>query len=812
MAASSDDLPFRAPAVRIVNLLAGMAAFAASASIAQAADERPVISEVAIEGTKRVHPDRIRFIIATRAGQPLDYVALADDVRAIETIGPFTGVRVEQVEDRAANRVKIVFRVTELPYVGAIRFANLNYFQRSGLEKQIQTKVGQYLNPLVLESDRHALERYYRDKGYSDARVRAETPFADQTQNITEVIFSVDFGRQVEVGKVLYQGLPPRVLPRTIDAALINAPGAPYQPEMVGLDEQAAARTLQDLGWLDAQVDPAERLRFDYVRPDEERRRHGPRIAPDGRYDDRVVLALTLKPGELWHLGDVAFIGNTVATEEELRRAFALPKGAVFRRKDIDDAVDKAERIIRNQGYARADIRVDRRPDPATRVMHLTLHVFEGDQYTLDRVDVHGNFRTKDAVVRRALRLHPGELWNEDRLDQSKSQIQRIGLFKGRPPYGVRLAPRFDDDRPGRVDLVTDLEEDATGNFRVQLGYSSSSGVFGELGYQERNFDLIKAVTLQGWRGAGHILELNASGSEERTSAGISWTNPHLWDGPYSLSTSFNRSDSSRLDWDERRTATSVGVGRAFLDNDLRLNLTYTYTDLRIDDIDDDAPNDALLGEGDYYLNTLTLRQSYDRLDHPRLPTRGYRLSATQGVTGEPLGATTDYFEWSAKGDAFIPLHTFDLGGTIFLHLSERWQQLHAIADTERVPFYERYYGGGPGPRHRGFAAGRLSPTAINLNGFDSRIGGTTDTVATAQLSIPLQGENDKIRLVLFADYGDVFAEGEDIDPLDMRTAVGFGVRFPVQIPIALDFAWLVDADRGESDNQIHFNLGFFSF
>ena len=809
MAASSDATPFRAPPVRIVPLLASFAAVALSTTIAYAVDERPVVSEVVIEGTKRIHPDRIRFIIATRAGQPLDYVGLADDVRAIETLGPFTGVRVEQVEERATNRVKVVFRVTELPYVGAIRFANLNYFQRSGLEKQILTKVGQYLNPLVLENDRHALERYYRDKGYSDARVTTETPFENE---IATVVFTVDFGRQVEVGKVLYQGLPAGVLTRTMDVALINAPGAPYQPEMVALDEQAAARTLQDLGWLDATVAPAERLRFDYVRPLEERRRHGPLIVPDGRYDDRVVLAMAVTPGEVWRLGDVAFLGNTVASEEELRRAFALPAGAVFRRKDIDNAVDQAERVVRNQGYARAALRVDRRPDPATRVMHLTLHLFEGDQYTLDRVDVHGNFRTKDAVVRRALRLHPGELWNEDRLDQSKSQIQRIGLFKSQPPRGVRLAPRFDEDRPGRVDLVTDVEEDSTGNFRVQLGFSSSSGVFGELGYQERNFDLIKAVTLQGWRGAGHVLELNASGSEDRTSAGISWTNPHLWDGPYSLSVAFNRSDSSRLDWDERRTASSVGVGRAFLDNDLRLNLTYTYTDLRIGDVDQDAPDDALDGEGDYFLNTLTFRQSYDRLNHPRLPTRGYRLSFTEGLTGEPLSATTDYFEWSAKGDAFIPFHTFDLGGTVYLHLSERWQQLHAISDTERVPFYERYYGGGPTPRHRGFGSGRLSPRATNRNGTEARIGGTTDTIATAELSIPLQGEDDKIRLVLFADYGDVYAEGESVDPLNMRTAAGFGIRFPVQIPIALDFAWLIDAKSGESDNQIHFNLGFFSF
>lgn len=792
--------------MRILPLVAGLCAVAA---VAQAADERPVVSEVVIEGTRRVHPDRIRFILSTRAGQPLDYVALADDVRAIETLGPFARAQARQLPAADRRSVAITFTVEELPYVGSITFANLNFFQRSGLDKEIGTRVGQYLNPLVLENDRRALERYYRDKGFGDARVTVESPVRE---GIADVVFTIEKGREVEVGKVLYRDLPPEVLPRTLDAALVNAPGAAYQPEMVALDDQAVARTLQDLGWLDAKTAPAERLRFDYVRPHEDRRRHGPQLAPDGQFDDRVVLVYDLEPGGVWTLGTVSFVDNTVCTEAELREAFGLPEGAIFRRRDIDAAIARAERRIRNLGYARADIRVDHRPDPQARTMHLALHVFEGDQYTLDRVDIHGNYRTKDAVIRRNLRLHPGDLWNEDKLDRSRALINRTGLFKNAPPEVVRLSPRFDEDRPGRVDLVTEVDEDSTGNFRVQIGYSSASGVFGEIGYQERNFDLLKALTLQGWRGAAHILEVNASGSEERTSVGLSWTNPSVFDGPYSFGTAFNRSDSSRLDWDERRVTSSVTIGRSFLDNDLKLAVTYAYADLVIDDTDLDAPDDALDGEGDYYLNTVTLRQTWDRLDNPRLPTRGVRVALTEGLTGAILPATTEYFEWSAKGDAFLPLHTFDLGGTMFLHLGQRWQQLFAVGESERVPFYERYYGGGPSPRHRGFASSRLSPRAFNRNNYLARTGGVIDSVATAELSIPLQGENDKIRLVLFTDYGNIYSEGDDIDPFDMRTAVGFGVRFPVQIPIALDFAWLLDAERGEASNQIHFNLGFFAF
>ncbi|MBA3684072.1 MAG: outer membrane protein assembly factor BamA [Planctomycetes bacterium] len=803
--------------MRIVPLLAGLASAVVCVSL-QAAEERPIVSEIRVEitpaavgGAPRVSEDRVRFLLTTRVGDALDLLALADDVRALEALGPFTRIEAAQIADPGdRRRVVVVFKLVELQYIGAVRFAGLNYFQRSGLEDKIRSKPGDYLNPLVLENDRMALERYFHEeKGNLDARVTVETP---TVEGIATVIFNIERGREIDVGTVRYEGLPAAVLPRTVTAALINQPNRPYQPEMVELDEQAVARTLQDLGWLDAAVGTSSRDRFDYVRPHEDRRRHGPALAPDGAFDDRVVLTFPITAGDLWYLGSVSFVGNTVASEAELRAAFALPDGAIYRRKDIEGAVEKAQRVIRNLGYARANLRIDRRPDTTEHKVHLTLHAFEGDLYTLDRVDIHGNYRTKDAVARRALRVHPGARWNEDDVDRSKRTLVNTGLFKSQPPAAPRLSPRFDDDRPGHVDLVVDLEEDSTGQFRFQVGYSSAFGVFGELGYQERNFDLFKALTFSGWRGAGHVLDLNASASEERTSTGISWTNPHLLDGPYSLSVSFNRSDSSRLDWDELRTSPSVSIGRSFLDGDLKLNLGYTYTDLQIDEVDDDATDDALVGEGDYYLNTLSLRQSYDRLDHPRLPTAGFRLSTSEAVTGGPLSSSADYYEWSAKGDAFIPLYTMALGGSIVLHLSERWQEMGAFGDTDDVPFYDRYYGGGPSPRHRGFESGRLSPYAINANALRARTGGTTDSLASAELVIPLQGENDKIRLVLFSDVGNVWGEDESVSLNDLRTAVGFGIRFPVQLPVALDFAWLLDAEEEEADNQIHFALGFFSY
>jgi outer membrane protein insertion porin family len=804
--------------MRLSPLLLALAG-SAMAVIQSHAAEQAMVEAVEIEGCKAISKERVLFMLTTRVGKPLNFEAVQDDVKAIMRMGPFTNATSELVaKDESGKAVTVVYHVTELPYVGKVHFEGVTYFQKSGLDKIVQTKLGSYLNPQTLSSDTRAIEQHFQDKGYRETKVAVETPIE---HGIASVIFTIDLGHEVTIGKVIYKNLPAKILPKLLDQALINMPEKPYQPEFLGHssndpsapgDEGTVARALQDYGYLDAVVKPAVQDWYDYVRPEEPRRRDGPRFVPDGEYYDRIIVTFPIEPGELWYLGSVSFVDNTVASEEELRKAFSLPDGSVYKRVDIEKAVDRSRRLISNQGYARARVDVDRRPDPDKHVMHLTLHVSEGDLYTLERIDVQGNYQTKDPVVRRAVQLRPGDLWNDDKVDESKRQIQRTGLFKNEPGRPMRLSPRFNDDAPGKVDLMVDLDEDSTGALRFQLGYSSAFGAFGEAGYTERNFDMLAALTGQGWRGAGHILDLSAYVSESRTSFGISWTDPHVMDGPYSFTSAFRRTDSSIRSWDEVRLTSSAGVGRSFLNNDLTVNAIYTYADLSVDDVETDAPDDAITGEGDYWLNTIGFNQSYDQLDNPRLPTRGYRITLYEGITGRPMSASTDYMEYSAKADVFFPLHTADAGGVTYVHLSQRWKQLDAIGNTERVPFYERYYGGGAAPHHRGFDQNKLGPREVNSNGVEAYIGGTMDSLATAELSLPLQGTNEGLRLVLFSDYGNVWAENESIDIGDMRTAVGFGIRFPIQLPVSLDFAWLIDSKHDEADSQIHFSLGLFNF
>ena len=223
-------------------------------------------------------------------------------------------------------------------------------------------------------------------------------------------------------------------------------------------------------------------------------------MVPDGEYNDSVVVVYELVPGERYYLGSVSFVGNTKATQEELRKGFGLADGVPFKRADIDKAIERARRVVSNQGYACAEFGVDRHLDLVKHEVHLVLHMQhedggkyfqgEGDIYHLARVDLRGNFQTKDAVVRRAVVLKPGDLWNDDANDGSKRQIERTGLFKNSFDHPLRILPQYPDDQPGIANVRVDPDEDSTGTLNFQVGYSSASGVFVQAGFGERNVDL----------------------------------------------------------------------------------------------------------------------------------------------------------------------------------------------------------------------------------------------------------------------------------------------------------------------------------
>ena len=803
----------------VSSLTAASLALAPTVLVAQE-QNLPIVSEVEIIGPVKIHPDLIRLQLKTSKGRRFNVSELREDERAITLMDQFMLVN-SAITQQADNTIKVIFTVKELPYVGSVTFAGIGYWDRSDLPNKIKTRQGGYLNPFVLEADRKKLIQHFRKERFAAAKINV-AQHIDPATGFVDVTFQIDLGQKVKVDQVHYNGLPEDVHAYFLNKIITNGPSAifntkGFQKPMLRWDRRTLTNYIRDRGYLNASVAPISVDFYDGLRGSDERRRHGPSVAPDNKLNNRVVLTVNVDAGERFYLGSVSFVGNTLATQEELTDAFAVELGDVFDNHDITKGIKDAQRILRNHGYPKAVIRRDMRvelADPAAgrdkNLVHLTLHVYEGKQYRVGRIDLDGNRVTKDPVLRRAVRTLPGELYNEDKVQESIRQLRRIGLFNTAPPNPLRIDKFYDPSRIDEVDLRVRVEELGTGEIRANAAFSSVENFIFQLSYSERNFDILGLFKGKP-RGGGQRFSSTVSLSEQRTNYNISWTNPHLYDGPYSLSYFINQSETSlsTADWDEDRFETGLTLGRRFFDNDLLLSVGYTFSTRLIDNVDSDAPDDALAAEGDRFkLNTITLRQAYDRLDVPRQPTSGWKIESRQSISGGPLSSTDEFYEIAFNFDIFFPMATSELGGVTTLHIGQENRWLESLDDDNIVPFYRRYRGGGPAPRHRGYEAGRLGPRELNINGEPTRPGGNTYWMTTAELIHPLQGVNQGIHGILFYDLGYVWADDEDNSLGELRSAAGFGIRFPMQFPIALDFAWRLDDKDNEDDTQFHFSIG----
>lgn len=841
------------PRLPALLLLPTVALFAAEPAPPVANNEQGIrVERVEIDGCRMVHPDRVEFLLAIRAGRRIGQrellESIADDVKAIERLGPFSDIKAAQFPGSAPDSVVVRYSFRELPYVQDVKLAGVSFFQRDGVMKLLEIKKGGHLNSYQMEGDRRAIQRKLEDDGRRHAQVDAKVVELPPGSGFVTVTYAVDAGASIKVGGIEFIGLPddlPRVLLRE-ERTLLNRISEPYQPELLPLDGSALIRRIQDLGWLDARLVESHVEVTDLVLPLDDRRRHGPNLAPDGERDDRVVIIYKLDCGARYSLGDVAFVGDTAgaATEAELLAAFnglteergwpvlwrvlfatfvgaklgdghTMQTGDWFLAEEMygsEDsegtvgAVERARRVVSNRGYARAELIPSRRLDLDKHIVHLTLQIRPGQVYTIGRVDIRGNDTTRDRIARRALSLHPGQQWNDDDLDESKRQLRRLGLFKESPGRPMRIVRQYPNDRPNEVDLVVELTEKETAQLNLGGGYSSASGLFLQFGFEEANFDPFAL----GWppRGAGQQVGANLYLSKDRNAVSSSWTNPHLFDGPWSWTLSGNLDNSKLQDWDERRISGGTSVGRNLFGNDVLLSGGYNFTSLDIRNIGDSAPDDAR--EDIYELHTVKGGITYDRLDNRLYPTRGMLASGSVSYTGL-VGGDARYIDWRLRYDRFLPLHRRLEGGSTVLRFSGSWRQIDST-DGNGVPFYARFMGGGSSPNHRGYDQNGEGPFGFNKKGNRSRLGGTREILATGELIIPVQGTDDGIRLVLFSDTGWVWSTNEAVHFNDLRVATGIGIRFPQQLPVALDFAWLVNRRDEDQPTQVHFSLGQIQF
>ena len=748
--------------------------------VSQAAMVRNI--EVEQQGDGRVDQEYVLAHTQTEPGTPFQTHVAARDVRRLLETGRFTkaDVSVDAVSD---EELDVIFHVQpRLRLIERPVFEGIDAFRERRVRNWLDLEEGALIDDQVAGVALRRVLEEYRQRHYRDATGDWEISVADARRGTATLTYTLDEGERSSVRRIKVEGNE-NFSRREMRQALrlphpLNAwrwfVARKYTPTELDEIKANVRRFYLDRGHLDVDVE---------VDTGDLRR---------GRY-----AKVTVDEGPLYKVGAIEVDGVELFEEDTIERLVRSLSGENASLSILERAADRIQGYYGDRGYVDTRVRPLMLPDLEDRRVDVSFRVSEGELVRLRDIDIRGNSRTRDKVIRRELVVEPGEVYNRTRVERSERRLRNLGYFD---TVHARTLPTTED---GRRDLVFDVAEKRTGQFMLGVGFSSVDNLLGFVELSQGNFDLF------GWpyfTGGGQKLRLRAQAGSRRQDYELSFVEPWFLDRRLSLGLDLYRRERSFSEYDLKRTGASVSLGRA-LPFASRINLEYmieksvitdisdTNTYFRLDTYDFDS------GEGEPYLfeseqdrlkSALTISLVQDVRDSPFIPTRGHRINLFYTLSGGPLGGDIDMYHTGFRHGVYVPLWYGHV-----ISLRTRAEFVDTFGDTDEVPLAERLFAGG-GRTIRGYRFRDVGPKVIRpLDGEDSfrhrPYGGLSLFVANLEYTIPVV---NNVRLATFYDVGNVWPDRFEWDFSDLASSAGVGLRLDLPgFPIRIDRAWPIERD-----------------
>lgn len=746
------------------------------------------VAKVRLEGNSRVEAAAIRVHIGQPTGAPLDEDRIDRDIKAIYGMGFFDDVWVSTKP--SPQGPVLVYHVKERPYVTGIEFEGIDKVIREDVEAVINVRERNILDPRQAWLGIQQARKLYTSEGYPDASIEYELrPGEDNT---AEIVYSIEEGPLVRVADIRLEGV--RVFKQR------------------ALRKLMTTRSEWMLSWLtgagllneDELATDVERLTAYYydngyihVRVDE------PFIE---RVDDGMVVTIRIEEGPLFKIGEITFAGQLLLPEDRLLAISRLTAGGVFRASELREAIFALTEAYGDLGHAFADVVPGTRVRAEDEEVDIAFEFDGGPVVAVRRIEIRGNTKTRDHVVRRALRLQEGQRFSGSGLTRSKVRIQRSGHFET-----VELSTKRTGTED-EVDLLVEVKEGRTGSFSAGAGYSSDDEVLFNARIAERNLF-----------GRGQSLVVNTDMGTIRQNFQFSFTEP--WFGGRPLSLGFDLFDW-QLEFDR-----FVRGGRGFAVRlsypleelglyrlarlslrDVRAGIEYRLEESEIDGIRRAAPPSVKAEEGARMTSSVKPVITRNTLDHPFDPTRGSRQILSAEFAG--LGGDTDFLKIEASSRWFWPVYATKAGRRLVHSLGVRlgFGLGDSGASGEELPLFKRYFPGGINSV-RGYDTRSLGPEEEfreddGVSYVKEAIGGSQQLIITNELIFPVLADAG-LKAVVFVDAGNAFTASGGIDLGDLRYAVGWGIRWLSPMgPLRIEVGYPLDPKDGEDSSIVQFSLG----
>ena len=736
-------------AVAVLSAVLGLVA-------AVSAQQPPVlIKELTVEGNRRVQEAVILGRVKSAIGAPFNPAQLSEDVRAVFALGFFDDVQLK-VDDFEGG-VKVGFVVVERPFVRDVDFVGNKQVRTTELQDKIDLKLGSVYNPVDVQRARERMKDHYESEGYFEVQITPDIEkFADGD---VKVVFTINEGRQMKIEEIVIRGNR-GLTDKQIKNAMATQERQYWilrgtvQRQRLDEDVDRILQTYNDHGYIQARVESHD------VTVDREKA--------------RVTINIVVVEGSQHHVASVGFTGVTLVPESEVRRQVKLKAGDVFSRSALRDSVKSIEDLYSNIGRASAEVNPKLDVQPESKIAIL-FEVNEGPTVYVERINIAGNVRSQDKILRRELQMAEGEIFTLRKLQRSKQRLTNLGYFE---KVEVNTAPGSDKTK---IVVNIDVTERPTGLFSIGGGFSSADGILGTIDLSQNNF-----------LGRGWLATIKIRAGARIQQGQLSFTEPWLFDRPLAAGFDLFSTQRQFLEYDYRTLGGGLRLSHPF-EEFWRWHLGYRLT--QDDILHVKNPQDSFLRdeEGTHVTSLVSGTIARDSRDSIQTPSKGGQLAWSTELAG--LGGDHHYSKSTMFMTYFQPVW--------FGHiLSGRAEGGYGFGfGDERLPVFERFFLGGPNSI-RSFKTRQISPQ----DEFGTRIGGTTEVLGNVEYLIPLPFD---IRLAAFFDIGNVYGFKTKFDLTDLRKAAGGGIRWVSPFgAIRLDYGFNLDRRPGEKAANFHFSVG----
>ena len=744
-------------------MLCGAVFASVPAAIAQDSDR---IDAIAVEGAARVEAETVRSYLLVREGDSFDPLRIDRSLKSLFYTGLFADVSLR----REGNTLVVV--VSENPVINRIAFEGNNRLKDEELAAEISLKPRVIYTRSKVQNDVNRIQTLYQRSGRF--AVSVEPKIIQLPQNRVDLVYEVDEGAQTEVQNIRFVGnrifddadLQEVVRTRETRWYRFLSQDDTYDPDRITFDRELLRRFYLKNGYADFKVlsSIAE-------------------LTPDR---NQFFITFTVEEGRRYKFGDINLKAELRDLKaEDVADKLKIDSGDWYDATAVDDTVAALTEAAGNLGYAFVNVRPSVERNVDTGDIGITFEIEEGPRVFIERINVTGNVRTLDEVVRREFRLVEGDAFNAAKLRQSLTRVENLDFFQSVDMKQVA------GSAPDKAVVNIDVQEKSTGSLSIGAGYSTSSGALAEFGIRERNL-----------LGRGQDLSLNLRVSERQSQIDLSFTEPHFMNRDVSAGFDLFSTETDNQTTSSYNTKTN-GLGLRFgypITSHLTQGWRYSLKASQISGVPDDASIYIKNQAGDKTLSEVGHSLAYDRRNSKITPSEGYVVRMSNDLAG--LGGDTSYLRNQVVGAHYYKISDGWVTTT-------RGSAGMIAGIGEDVGLLDRFFVGGD--NLRGFATGGIGPRDTLT---DDSLGGELMFTGGVELSVPLGLPKELgISGKMFTDFGSLMTVNPSgttvVDNGSLRSSAGVGITWVSPVgPISLDFAQPITKESYDKTETMRVNFG----